>query len=82
LYFRYSTRPKRLPTENVINHDRESAVAASGFNPMRPKKRTKAPSLTPRPETEIGIMEMRMIRGKYIKNARKGICCPSPIERT
>lgn len=60
------------------NHDRERAIATPGLMPMRPKNRTKAPSLTPMPDIEIGSAVNMMIRGKKIRHARKGTCSPIP----
>ncbi len=71
----------RLPTDTVTNHNKEIAVATSGFIPISPKKSTKAPSLTPRPEIDTGSVVNRIIIGKKTKNARKGICCPMPSAR-
>jgi len=81
LYLMYSMRPRRLPDTLARNHDKEIAVAASGLMPMRPKNRTKAPSLIPMPDMEIGNAENMMIRGTKIRQARKGTCSPIPDVR-
>jgi hypothetical protein len=69
----YSTKPKRLPIVIVTNHDKEIAVAISGLIPISPKNRTKAPSLTPRPEIDMGRVVNKIISGRKIRQARKGI---------
>ena len=77
----YSNKPKRLPAVVEINHDKEIAVATSGLIPIRPKNSTKAPSLIPRPEIDIGRVANRIMSGKKIRHARNGICCPMPSAR-
>lgn len=77
----YSIKPKRLPAVVEINHDKEIAVATSGFIPIRPKNNTKVPSLIPRPEIDIGKVVNRIMSGKKIRHARNGICCPMPSAR-
>ena len=64
-----------------INHDKEIAVAISGLIPISPKNSTKAPSLTPRPEIDTGMVVNRIMRGKKVRYARNGICCPMPSAR-
>ena len=48
----------------VKNQDRERAVATPGLTPIRPNNKTKAPSLTPIPEIEIGIIVKMEMMGK------------------
>ena len=50
----YSISPQMPAVDIVINHDRDIAVATSGFTPMSPKNNTNAPSLIPRPEIDKG----------------------------
>jgi hypothetical protein len=81
LYLMYSIRPKRLPAVMLRNHDKERAVATSGLILMRLKKKTKAPSLTPMPDIEIGSIVNTTIGGIKIRHARKGRCSPIPSAR-
>ncbi len=77
----YSMIPTRLPVALARNHDNERAVATSCLIPIRPKNRTKAPSLIPMPDIEIGSAVNMMISGTKIRQARNGICTPKPRAR-
>lgn len=81
LYLMYSIIPIRLPVVLARNHDKERAVATSCLIPMRPKNRTKAPSLMPMPDMEIGSAANMMMSGTKIRQARNGMFTPRPKAR-
>lgn len=63
------------------NQLRERATATSDGTPVDPRKRTKANSLTPMPDIDMGINEITIIKGTKIKRGNKGTLKDIPVDR-
>ena len=57
-------------------------VLTCGGTPIRPKRRTKAPSRIPKPDIEIGTVVTVIMIGRKTKSAVKESFCPMPRAMT
>ena len=70
-----------LPVAMVRNQANEMAVAWTGPTPRKWKRRIKDASLTPKPEIEIGIVEIVVMTGIKVRRGRNGRSISRPIMR-